>query len=257
MYSLTHFNDQVIMKILLVQPATIWESKQANFEKIEGLVNDSFGKVDLVVLPEMFTTGFTLKAETFAEAPDGETSLWMKELAKKGNFAVCGSMITKSGDQFYNYEYYKRHLFSMAGENLVFTPGNSRTIINYKGFRILPIICYDLRFPVWSRNKGDYDIMICVANWPDVRRVAWTMLLRARAIENQCYVVGANRVGCDNEGLCYAGDSVLLDPVGKSLARVNDYEEGAVIAEISISELKDIREKFPVWNDADDFEIKI
>ena len=145
----------------------------------------------------------------------------------------------------------------MAGESRIFEKGKSRIIINYSGFRFLPIICYDLRFPVWCRNRGDYDVLICVANWPDVRREAWNSLLKARAIENQCYVVGVNRVGCDNEGLCYAGESVVIDPLGKILCSLNPYEEGIATADISLSELQSFREKFPVWKDADNFSLKI
>jgi omega-amidase len=256
------------MKVSIIQPSTIWEDKQANFEKIEELLFRSSGKTDLVVLPEMFSTGFTLNAKPLAENKGGETWKWMKKLAVKGNFAVCGSLITGSENKFYNdfqfvtpgadeFTYFKRHLFSMAGENKVFECGNSRLIINYKGFRFLPIICYDLRFPVWCRNRGDYDVLICVANWPDIRREAWNSLLKARAIENQCYVVGVNRVGKDNEGLNYAGESVVIDPVGKILCNLNQYEEGSSTADISLSELQSFKEKFPVWKDADDFSLKI
>lgn len=256
------------MIISIVQPSTIWEDKPANFKKIEDLASGLGGKTELMVLPEMFSTGFSLNAKQLAEIKEGETFNWMKKLAAKGNFAVCGSIITSSENKFYNdfllvtpdneaFTYYKRHLFSMAGENRIFDKGNSRIIINYSGFRFLPIICYDLRFPVWSRNRGDYDILICVSNWPDVRREAWNSLLKARAIENQCYVVGVNRVGCDNEGLCYAGESVIIDPLGKIICKVNPYEEGSATADISLPELQSFRDKFPVWKDADDFSINI
>jgi omega-amidase len=256
------------MKITIIQPSTIWEDKLANFNKIEQLIDSSVGKTDLVVLPEMFSTGFTLNAEPLAEPPYGETYKWMKNLAVKGNFAVCGSLITISETKFYNhfqfvtpldneYSYYKRHLFSMAGEDKVFDKGSKRIIINYNGFRFLPIICYDLRFPVWCRNRGDYDVMICDANWPEIRKDAWNSLLKARAIENQCYVVGANRTGTDNEGLSYAGESVIVDPVGITLGKVDAFSEGTATVEISLSEVQSFREKFPVWKDADDFEITI
>jgi omega-amidase len=256
------------MQVSIIQPSTIWEDKAANFEKIEGLIGSSVLKTDLVVLPEMFSTGFTLNADTLAEDKNGRTYNWMKRLAGNGSFAVCGSMITSSDSKFYNhfqfvtpgnedFTYYKRHLFGMAGENKIFSKGNSRIVFNYKGFRFLPIICYDLRFPVWIRNRGDYDVLICVSNWPDIRREAWNSLLKARAIENQCYVVGVNRVGKDKEGLSYAGESVIIDPLGKILCDLNLYEEGVATADISLTVLQSFREKFPVWRDADDFSIII
>ena len=254
------------MQITIIQPDTIWEDKQANYSELERISDDNLGKTDIIVLPEMFTTGFSLNAEKLAEEPGGDTYRWMTRLSSKGNFAVCGSFIIKSEDKFYNrfvfvtpqgesYLYDKRHLFSPADENKKYSNGKIRKVFSYMGFRILPVICYDLRFPVWIRNRGDYDLVICVASWPDVRREAWTTLLKARAIENLCYVVGVNRVGIDNDGLKYAGDSVVLDPLGNIMAKVNDYEEGSVTAELSLPDLISFREKFPVWKDADNFTI--
>jgi omega-amidase len=256
------------MKITIVQPGTIWEDKPANIRNIEQIIRNHFGKTDIVVLPEMFNTGFTLNAEKLAEESDGETYKWMTDLSLRGKFAVCGSFIIRSSGKYYNhfsfvtphkeyFSYNKRHLFSLADENEIFTGGTDRQVFNFNSFRFLPLICYDLRFPVWCRNRGDYDVLICVASWPDVRREAWKSLLKARAIENQCYVVGVNRTGTDNEGLKYAGDSVVIDPLGKILGKVNDYEEGSATVEISLSELKNFREKFPVWKDADDFTLNI
>jgi len=212
----------------------------------------------------MFTTGFTLNAEMLAEEPEGDTFRWMEELSRKGNFAVCGSLIIRSAGNYYNrflfvtpdggnFYYDKRHLFSPAAENKVYSSGNIREIFSYKGFRILPVICYDLRFPVWIRNRQDYDLLICVASWPDVRREAWNTLLKARAIENLCWVAGVNRVGTDNDGLKYAGDSVVLDPLGNVMVKVNDYEPGSASTELLLPELQSFREKFPVWKDADNF----
>jgi omega-amidase len=256
------------MKITIVQPETIWEDKPANFRKIEKMLGKTIGETDLAVLPEMFTTGFSLNAETLAEDLSGETFKWMNNLSGTCNMAICGSFIAKSRNKYYNhflfvtpqgktFSYNKRHLFSLGGENEIFSQGEKRQIFNYCGFRILAIVCYDLRFPVWIRNRGDYDVMICVASWPDVRREAWNSLLKARAIENQCYVVGVNRTGQDNAGLQYAGDSVILDPLGKIIGKVNEYEEGIATVDISLSELQSFREIFPVWKDADDFLLKI
>jgi omega-amidase len=256
------------MKITIVQPEIIWEDKQANLNKIEQMICYHSGKTDIVVLPEMFTTGFTLNAGKFAEELNGETYRWMINISSRGNFAVCGSFIMRSDNKYYNhfsfitpqkeyFSYNKRHLFSQGGENEVYISGNERKVFNYYGFRFLPIICYDLRFPVWSRNRGDYDILICVASWPDVRREAWNILLKARAVENQCWVIGVNRVGTDNKNLRYAGDSVVIDPLGKILGNVNENVEGSATIEISLSELLDFREKFPVWKDSDDFSLNI
>jgi omega-amidase len=254
------------MKVTIVQPSTVWENKEANLINLEQLLFNHYEMTDLVVLPEMFTTGFSLNAGTLAEQQDGRTKDWLYSLVLRGKFAICGSFIVISGSNYYNrflfidtengsYSYDKRHLFGVAGETKVFTHGNKREIINYCGFRIFPIICYDLRFPVWCRNRGEYDLLICVASWPDVRRDAWKSLLRARAIENQCYVVGVNRTGTDNEGYNYAGDSVIIDPAGKILVQVDDYEQGSATADISLTELQSFRERLPFLKDSDDFEI--
>jgi omega-amidase len=256
------------MKVTIVQSNTRWEDKPANFRNIENLLGNISGKTDLVVLPEMFTTGFSLNAEKLSEELYGETFDWMINLSQAGNFAVCGSYIVRSVDKYYNhftfvtpqkeyFSYDKRHLFSLAGENEVYTGGENRMVFVYNKFRFLPIVCYDLRFPVWIRNRGDYDAIICVASWPDIRREAWNNLIKARAIENQCFVIGVNRSGKDNEGLKYAGDSVVIDPMGKILARINEYEEGTETVEISLSDVANFRKKFPVWKDSDDFSISL
>jgi predicted amidohydrolase len=256
------------MKITIVQPETIWEDKAANIRNIEKMICKHFGETDIIVLPEMFATGFTLNAEPFAEEKSGDTCKWMTNLSRKGNFAICGTLIIQSDGKFYNhfsfitpqnenFTYDKRHLFSLGGENEIYTCGIRREIFEYKAFRFLPLICYDLRFPVWSRNLGDYDVMICVASWPDVRREAWNSLLKARAIENQCFVVGVNNTGKDKSGFKYAGDSVILDPLGKVMGRVIDYKEGSATADISPSELQDFRKKLPFLKDADSFSIEI
>jgi len=256
------------MKTTIIQPQTIWEDKRSNFEKIEKIISSFSEASDIVVLPEMFSTGFTLSAEMLAEEFNGETLKWMSDLSSINQFAVCGSFIIRSAGNFYNrftfvapdkesFYYDKRHLFSLGGENEVYTCGKSRKPINYKGVRFLPIVCYDLRFPVWCRNRGDYDVLVCVASWPEVRREAWNNLLKARAIENQCYVVGVNRTGTDNTGLKHAGDSAVYDFIGRKIAKVDEYIEGSVTVDISMSELENFREKFPVWKDSDDFIINI
>jgi omega-amidase len=255
------------MKITIIQPETIWEDKTANIKNTEKIIQSHFGKTDIIVLPEMFNTGFTLNAETLAEGSQGETFRWMTDFAVKGDVSICGSLIVGLNNKFYNrfyfitpqeenFTYDKRHLFSIGGENDVYTCGTERKVFDYKGFRFLPLICYDLRFPVWCRNTGDYDVLICVASWPDVRREAWSCLLKARAIENQCYVIGVNNTGADNIGFRYAGDSVVIDPAGKILGMVNKYEEGSATVDISLSELQNCRERFPAWKDRDDFKLE-
>jgi omega-amidase len=252
------------MNITIIQPETLWENKAGNLLKIGKLIQKHYRKTDIIVLPEMFTTGFTLNAGPLSEDLNGETARWMADQALKGDFAVCGSIIVHSGDKYYNhflfvtpqngsFSYRKRHLFNLGGENEIYAPGNRREIIDFRGFRFLPLICYDLRFPVWSRNRDDYDVIICVASWPDARRDAWNSLLKARAIENQCYVAAVNNTGKDLKNYNYAGDSVILDPLGKTLANVNEYQEGDATAEISLTELMKIRTKLPFLKDADSF----
>lgn len=256
------------MKIAIIQPDTFWEDKKSNLNNIKHLIGNLSGKPDVVVLSEMFSTGFTLNAESLAEETNGETLRWMAALSSRGNFAICGSLIIKFESRYYNrfyfvtpegeFHYYdKRHLFSLARENRIYTSGKSRKIISFKNVRFLPVICYDLRFPVWCRNSGDYDILVCIASWPEIRREAWNCLLKARAIENQCFVVGVNRTGVDNEGLKYIGDSIVIDFLGRTICRVDDYTQGIAIADISVPELVRFREQFPVWKDSDNFMIKL
>lgn len=252
------------MRVAIIQYDIFWEEKQSNVNLLERLVAPLYHKTDLIVLPEMFNTGFSMNPDRLGESPDSETFRWMKNQSDAGNFAICGSYIVEEHGLAFNrfvfvapetemISYDKRHLFNMGNENKYFTKGRKRVIFSYKGFRILPIICYDLRFPVWSRNRNDYDLLVCVANWPESRREVWNTLLKARAIENQCFVAGANRIGIDGTGLKYCGDSVILNPRGEIMGK-NEYDAECVITtDLSISELSEFRVKFPVWKDADDF----
>lgn len=192
----------------------------------------------------------------------------MKNLSKNHGFGICGSYIVKQNVQFYNrwvfvspenesWFYDKRHLFSPGNENKLFTQGKKRLVFSFRGLRICPNICYDLRFPVWSRNNNDYDILINSANWPESRRDVWKTLLKARAIENQCYAVGVNRIGCDNNGINYHGNSMIIGPRGNIIARIEENKEDVATGEISLSELKKFRETFPVLRDADNFTINL
>jgi predicted amidohydrolase len=256
------------LKISIIQPDIAWEDKHSNFTGIERIIIPLYNSTDLIVLPEMFNTGFSINPEKLWEYKDAETFTWMKSIARKGKFGVCGSYIVKENSHFYNrwvfvspdgeVQYYdKRHLFSIANEDKFLSAGNSRLLFNFKGFRISPYVCYDLRFPVWSRNRKDTDLMIYAANWPESRREVWNILLKARAIENQCYVAASNRIGTDAEGIRYCGDSMIIDPKGRIIKSVNYDEEGSVTEELSLKELSEFRKKFPVQNDADDFTINL
>ncbi len=256
------------MKISLVQPDTSWENKTENLADLENLVSPLFNKTDIVVLPEMFNTGFSMDPERLGEKPGQESFRWMKRIAEKGNFGICGSYIVNENKLFYNrfifvspgneiWQYDKRHLFRMADEQNFFTAGKERVIFRFRDMRICPLICYDLRFPVWSRNRNDFDLLIYSANWPERRRSAWNTLIRARAIENQCFVAGVNRVGTDGNDIKYAGESILINYLGDTLADAGQNLSGVVTAEISINELSEFRTKFPFMNDADDFVISI
>ncbi|MFZ0280967.1 MAG: amidohydrolase [Bacteroidales bacterium] len=255
------------MKLTIVQTDIVWEEKLRNLERLGEIILSGPSENDIVILPEMFNTGFTMNTG-LSEAPGSVTFEWMKSISKKGNFGLCGSYIVREGSACFNrwifvsgdddvYTYDKRHLFSPGNEDKSFTPGKRRVVFNYRGFRISPNICYDLRFPVWSRNRNDYDLLINSANWPESRRDVWTTLLKARAIENQCYVAGANRIGTDGEGLKYFGDSVIVNPRGEIIASGGSYTESLVTGEISMDQLESFRNKFSVWKDADDFSIRL
>jgi omega-amidase len=254
------------MKISIIQSDLEWEDKSKNLRKLSMLISPLNNVTDIVILPEMFNTGFSMNPVKLSEGPEDETSEWLKYIAQKGNFGICGSYIVKDNNKFFNrwvfvtpeselVYYDKRHLFSMGGEDKLFSPGTSRLIFTYKGVRISPFICYDLRFPVWSRNINDYDLMINSANWPETRSNVWNTLLKARAIENQCYVVGSNRIGIDGAGIKYCGDSMIINPRGEVISSININEENSISGEISMKELSDFRKKFPVHNDADSFKI--
>lgn len=251
------------MDILLVQADISWQSPVVNYERLGALVAGG-GKADLVVLPEMFATGFVTEPKGALEN-DGVCSLeWMRELARECGAAVVGSAAIEDNGLFYNrcyfvkpdgsFEFYdKRHLFGFGGEDKRYTAGTDRVIVEWGGFRILLQVCYDLRFPVFSRNRGDYDMALYVGNWPRERRQAWDVLLRARAIENACYVVGVNRVGNDP---CadYDGGTCLVDFRGNVVGRVADNSEGTLLLNADIEELRGFRKEFRVLDDADGFE---
>jgi omega-amidase len=255
------------MRITVVQPDIEWENKKGNFARLERLISDIRPGTDLVILPEMFNTGFSMNPERLYEPPNAETCEWLGKMSLDGNYGICASYIVREKNRFYNrwilvtpdresWHYNKRHLFRMSNEEKLFTPGRVRQTFTFRGVRICPNICYDLRFPVWSRNRNDYDLLINVANWPAARRDVWLTLLKARAIENQCFVAGANRIGTDGAGINYSGDSMIIDPKGEIIISAED-NECIITADISMDELREFRKKFPVLDDADDFDLEL
>jgi len=249
------------LTITLVQPDIIWEQPQANLEKYSEMLAP-VDKTDLIVLPEMFTTGFSMQPEKLKESMDGPAVQWMKKLASEKDAAVVGSLVIEDNEKVFNRLvwvfpngkikiYDKRHLFTMGEENLYYSAGSEKLIVEYKGWRFCPLVCYDLRFPVWSRNTENYDVLMYVANWPAPRHEVWKTLLQARAIENQAYCIGVNRTGTDGAGLDYLGDSVLIDAKGN--ARFLGGSEQVTSFEVSLNELHKFREKFPLLNDRDEF----
>lgn len=258
------------MTITLVQHNIAWEDKQSNLRYYEQVISGLSGKTDLVVLPEMCTTGFSMNVDKLAEANNGPTLSTFTQLANKYGVAIAGSIIANNPGQHraFNRGFFifpdgtlkirdKRHLFRMGEESNHFLPGSDNSIISYKGWNIRLLICYDLRFPVWCRNtNNEYDLLIFCANWPESRSHVWKQLLVARALENQSYVCGVNRIGTDGNGLNHAGDSCLINAYGKALTSIEHGAEAIETVSIDLGSLQHFREKFPVWKDADLFELK-
>lgn len=253
------------LKITLFQTNIIWEDPDCNLTKLEKVFEEQIG-TELIILPELFSTGFTINTANYAEDINGKTISRLKMLSSKYNVSICGSIIISETTDFYNrfffvtpegdlFQYNKRHLFRMGEENLYYKQGIEKTIINYKGVRILPLICYDLRFPVWSRYVDDYDFLVYIANWPAVRRLQWDTLLKARAIENQCFVAGVNRIGVDGRNIIYNGGTQFINPDGEVVVCADDNSETFVNLTLDLEKCKILREKFPVWKDKDSFEI--
>ena len=255
------------LKISIVQTDIAWENKQENLRMLREKLHALRGTTEIVVLPEMFSTGFTMKSRELAEPVSGITVRILKELAADFQLALCGSFICSEWSNYYNraffitpegeeFYYDKRHLFRMGNEAEYFSSGNNKLIISYRGWNICLLVCYDLRFPVWSRNvNNEYDLLIYMASWPQARRLAWDTLLCARALENMCYVCGVNRIGVDGNKLIYNGGSVVFSAKGEVLASVPDGEEGIETVSLSLISLQQLRDKFPVWKDADAFRL--
>ena len=261
------------LKVTIVQSPLHWESVEHNLEMFSRKLAPLNEPGGIIVLPEMFNTGFTMRSEYLAEPTGGKTMQWMAALAKEKDSVITGSLIIKENSDYFNRlawmlpdgsfkTYDKRHLFRMAGEHKHFSTGRQKLIVNFKEWRICPLVCYDLRFPVWSRNRNlvngepEYDCLIYVANWPERRNTAWKTLLQARAIENQCYVIGVNRIGTDGNDISYSGDSAIIDPKGTIISNTNPGQESMETVSLSYPELKNYRKSFPVSIDADEFELK-
>lgn len=260
------------LTLTIIQTDLVFENKAANLERLKTKIENIEQRTEIVVLPEMFSTGFSMQPELFAETMEGETVQWMKDIAETNKIIVTGSIIIEEDGQYFNRlvwmlpngqsgYYDKRHLFAYGEEDKHYTGGNKRLIASVKGWKIKLLICYDLRFPVWSRqqsgeNETEYDLLIYVANWPERRSHAWKTLLCARAIENQCYVAGVNRVGKDNKNIYHSGNSLVIDPLGQVLYHMADEEDVFTIT-LQKEDLDKARTQFPFWKDADDFTINL
>ena len=261
------------LKVTLIQSGLHWEDKAANLSMLEEKISGVKEPTHVVILPEMFSTGFSMNPGQLAENMEGNTIAWMKEISRKNKIILTGSMIAEQDGNYYNRmvwmlpngqygTYDKRHLFAFAGEDNHYTSGSKRLIASVNGWKVHLLVCYDLRFPVWARQQFDesgnfeYDVLIYVANWPERRNTAWKSLLQARAIENQCYVIGVNRVGKDGNDIYYSGDSMVIDPLGEIIYQKAHDEDVATLT-LDRNHLENIREKFPFWKDADQFDIML
>ena len=257
------------LSFTLIQSKLYWEDKAANLAMFEEKIMAITEKTEIVVLPEMFTTGFSMQPKKLAESMEGETVQWMKRISATKKIVLTGSVIIEENGHFYNrllwvmpdgqLGYYdKRHRFAFAGEDAEYTAGNKRMIAQVKGWKINLQVCYDLRFPVWARQQttesAEYDVLLYVANWPERRNHAWKTLLTARAIENQCFVVAVNRVGPDGNQISHSGDSMVIDPLGFTLYH-QEKEESVFTISLGKDSLQEAREKFPFWKDADGFRL--
>lgn len=260
------------LNITIFQSNLVWEDSKANQKNFDQKFWRLPPDTDLVVLPEMFNTGFSIKSEKNAQTMEGTALSWLKQKAAQLNLVITTSIFTKVDDKLFNrlfwvtpndevQTYDKSHLFRYAGEHQILSPGNKRVIVELKGWKILPLICYDLRFPVWSKNRftngiHEYDLLLYLANWPEARKYAWKHLLIARAIENQSFCIGVNRIGVDGWGNQHSGDSMILNPQGQIMVQCKPFTEEMITSTLSYIELSDYRKAFPVGMDWDEWEVK-
>lgn len=264
------------MQVTFIQTSLIWEDREKNLSHFNKLLDSIKEKTQLIVLPEMFTTGFTMNPAKLAEPAVGPALAWLKQKAQQKNAIITASVAVEENGKYFNRlfwvtpggevsTYDKRHLFRMAGEDKHYSSGNSKIIKTIGEFKICPLVCYDLRFPVWSRNTysknngvitAAYDVLIYVANWPEVRSYPWKQLLIARAIENQCYVIGVNRIGTDGNNIAHSGDSMVINPRGEIISKTKANEENIETVTLDFNYLAEFRKAFPAGLDADDFQLK-
>jgi len=256
------------LKVAIVQTALVWENPKENRRLLSYKIAAISADVDLVVLPEMFTSGFTMNPAEVAETMEGNTIVWLKKQAKVKQAVIMGSLVISENGKFYNRmvcvepsgtitTYNKRHTFTLAGEHKVYTAGTEQVTFSYKGWKICPLVCYDLRFPVWARNVEDYDLIIYVANWPKIRIGAWDALLKARAIENMAYCIGVNRVGLDGNNFEYSGHSAAYDVLGNRLDTILENQDVVEMVSLDKAAIKKYREKLNFLNDRDNFTLEI
>ncbi|MBL7896803.1 MAG: amidohydrolase [Bacteroidia bacterium] len=263
------------MQVTLIQTSLFWEDREKNLAHFDNLLLSVKEKTDLIVLPEMFTTGFTMNPSKLSEPASGPTLAWLQQKAKEKNTVITGSVAVEEKGNYFNrlfwvqpngtFSFYnKRHLFRMAGEDKHYSAGENKIIQAIGEFKICPLVCYDLRFPVWSRNTftknngsytAAYDVLIYVANWPEVRSYPWKQLLIARAIENQCFVIGVNRIGADGNNIAHSGDSMVINPRGEIISKTKANEESIETVTLDYNYLSEFRKVFPVGLDADDFKL--
>ena len=254
-----------MMNVALIQTDIIWENPSENRKNLEEKIKALNESIDLIVFPEMFTSGFTMHPNLVAETMNGVTVLWLKNIAKTKNCAITGSLVIVENGNLYNrmvfvfpngeiQHYDKKHLFTLAGEDKIYTSGKEKVIVNYKDFKICLQVCYDLRFPVFSRNTENYDLLIYVANWPKVRTNAWDILLKARAVENVSYVIGVNRIGTDNNNFEYIGHSQIIDELGNFILKPTE-DEGVFIADFDKNKMLETRNKLNFLDDRDYFDL--
>jgi len=254
------------LKIVTIQSDLIWENPEKNRVQFSKKIKDITEPVDVIVLPEMFTSGFTMNPQNVSESMDGETIVWLKTLAKEKQAAITGSLVIEEGKLFYNRmvfvhpngvveTYNKRHTFTLAGEHKAYSKGDKHLIVTYKNWRICPLVCYDLRFPVWARNTQEYDVLIYVANWPKVRIKAWNVLLQARAIENMSYCVGVNRVGLDEKEIEYSGNTAVYNVLGKKISHTLPYKETTEVLTLSKHHIEKNRRHLGFLKDKDAFNL--
>jgi predicted amidohydrolase len=254
------------LKVTLVQSDLKWENSGYNLSLFADRIKSIALPTDLIILPELFTTGFTMNVSRVSEGMSGDSVKWMKKMARSMKACITGSLLIREQGHYFNrliwmkpsgqfLTYDKRHLFRMGDEHVHYAAGNKKLIADLNQWKIRPLICYDLRFPVWSRSLSDYDLLIYIANWPAPRISVWETLLKARAIENQCFVIGLNRIGIDGMGLNYSGDSLVIDYKGNIIKQLPENKNKTETITLSLSELKEFREKFPVYLDGDKFAI--